>query len=63
MMQETRKNSLHNLAGDVYIRLETKVNVYYTSNWNTKWFKSRLLRLENLHSFACENQRNVFDPP
>ena len=57
------KHSLHNLDGNVYIRLEPEVNVYYISYWKAQWFKSRLLRLENFHSFACQNHRINFYLP
>jgi hypothetical protein len=37
--------------------------VYYISYWKAQWFKSRLLRLENFHSFACQNHRIIFYLP
>ena len=52
-------NSLHSLDGNVCMRLEPKVNVFYISYRKAQWFRSRLLRLENFHSFACQNRRII----
>lgn len=57
------KNSLHNLDGKFFIRLEPNVHVYYISYWKAQWLKSRLVRLENFHSVACQKHKIIFYLP
>jgi len=56
-------NALHNLDGNVCIRLEPKANVYYRSFWKGKVVYVAFNSFGKIfHSFACKNHRIILLP-